>query len=50
MTFWAALKESILEMMFGAWQLESWRAIEKQRKEYERIAQEQYEEYRRSVS
>lgn len=50
MTFWAAAKESFLELLFGANQLQAWRDEKKQREECERIAQEQYAEYRRLVA
>jgi hypothetical protein len=48
MTFWGSLKESLLEMVFGRWQLESWRREDEQRKECERVAQRQYDELRKS--
>lgn len=49
MTFGAALKESILEMLFGQHQLQAWRDEKKHRDECERIAQAQYAEYRRQM-
>jgi hypothetical protein len=49
MTFWGALKESLLDALFGLYQREAWRREDEQRKECERVEQQQYEEHRKSV-
>lgn len=43
MTFWQAVRESFLEMLFGQYQLEAFRQERKQREACERAALEQQE-------
>jgi hypothetical protein len=45
-TFWAALKESFLEMVFGSIQLDAMRREKAAREECERVAQRQMAEAR----
>lgn len=49
-SFWASLGESIMEMVFGSYQLEAWRAEKKQRVECERVMRRYMEEAGQAMS